>query len=268
MIPSGFAYTQEPSEAAKSDKPRNVILMIGDGMGLSQVSATYYYMDEEPSFSRFRYIGLARTSSGSDPVTQSSAAATALSTGTKTYNMAIGVGMDSIPRENIVEIVSELGYLTGVIATSSITDATPAGFYAHVPDRYMQREIAMDLLKSDIDFFAGGGLKYFLDSTGMDHFNANGVKVNFSKLKKIRNPQPDDRYGFLLAADRMLTMLEGRGGFLEDASAIAVDFLSSDEKGYFLMIEGSQIDWAGQSLCNTCPCICFWSRSRKFRRSL
>ncbi len=245
LICSGYAYTQEPSETAKSNKPRNVILMIGDGMGLSQVSATYYYMDEEPVFSQFRYIGLARTSSGSDPVTQSPAAATALSTGTKTYNNAVGVGMDSIPLKNIVEIVSELGYLTGVIATSSITDATPAGFYAHVPDRYMQKEIAMDLVHSEIDFFAGGGIKYFIDTTGINHFEDNDIQVDYTKLKKIRKPQPGNRYGFLLSADRMPTMLEGRKDFLKKASTIAVNFLSSGENGYFLMVEGSQIDWAG-----------------------
>lgn len=230
-----------------SEKPQNVILMIGDGMGLSQLSSPYYYMEEEgePAFSRFKYIGLARTSSGSDPITQSSAAATALSTGYKTYNMAVGVDMDTVVRENIVEILSKKGYMTGVIATSSVTDATPAGFYAHQPERYMQREIAMDLLESEIDFFAGGGIKYFLDTTGIDHFAENGIEINFKKLKKIRKPLPGDRYGFLLQSDRLQTMYEGRKDFLTKSSSIAIDFLSTGEKGYFLMIESSQIDWAG-----------------------
>ena len=105
IMSSGIILAQDHTASDKADRPRNVILMIGDGMGLSQVSAPYYYMDEEPVFSQFRYIGLARTSSGSDPVTQSPAAATALSTRFKTYNMAVGVGMDSIPRKNIVEIL-------------------------------------------------------------------------------------------------------------------------------------------------------------------
>jgi len=231
-----------------SETPRNVILMIGDGMGISQLSSTYYFkedMEEEPAFSRFRYIGLARTSAGSDPVTQSPAAATAMSTGYKTYNMAVGVDMDTIVRENIVEFLSKKGYMTGVIATSSVTDATPAGFYAHQPERYMQREIALDLVRSEIDFFAGGGLKYFLDSTGTDLFQENGIAVNFSRLKKIKKPEPGDRYGFLLESDRMRTMYEGRKDFLSKASSIAIDFLSTGDNGYFLMIEGSQIDWAG-----------------------
>jgi len=242
---SGIILAQDHTESNTVDRPRNVILMIGDGMGLSQVSAPYYYMDEEPVFSQFKYIGLAKTSAGSAPVTQSPAAATALSTGFKTYNMAVGVGMDSLPRKNIVELLSEKGFLTGVIATSSITDATPAGFYAHQPDRYMQREIAQDLVKSEIDFFAGGGIKYFLDTTGVNLFEVHGIEVNYSRLKKIKKPEPGSRYGFLLGADRLQTMLEGRKDFLEKSSSIAVDFLSTGEHGYFLMIESSQIDWAG-----------------------
>ena len=98
------------AEFERTERPKNVILMIGDGMGISQLTSAYYFNDEkddewEPSFSRFRYIGLAKTSSGLEVVTQSSAAATALATGYKTYNMAVGVDMDTVVRENIVEIL-------------------------------------------------------------------------------------------------------------------------------------------------------------------
>ncbi len=245
LLLPGLVHSQDPTESTEVNRPRNVILMIGDGMGLSQVSAPYYFMEKEPAFSRFKYIGLARTSSGSHLVTQSPAAATALSTGYQTYNKAVGVDMDTVSRKNIVELLSEKGYLTGVIATSSITDATPAGFYAHQPDRYMQREIALDLAKSDIDFFAGGGIKYFIDTTGRDIFKENGIVVDYAKLKKIKKSEPGVRYGFLLASDRMPAMLEGRKDFLEKASSIAIDFLSTSEQDFFLMVEGSQIDWAG-----------------------
>ncbi len=231
--------------AEGDEKPRNVILLIGDGMGLSQVSAPYYYGEDEPSFSRFKYIGLQRTSSGDSPVTQSSAAATALSTGVKTYNLAIGVDMDTVPRENLVEKLSRIGYMTGVIATSTVIDATPAGFYAHQADRYFQREIAQDLLKSEIDFFAGGGIKYFLDTTGIDVFKENNIIMDYARVRKIRNPEPGQRYGFLLSAERMPAMLEGRKDFLWDATSVGIEFLSSAGAGYFLMVEGSQIDWAG-----------------------
>ena len=238
------------AELDKKERPKNVILMIGDGMGISQLSSAYYFPDEkdadrEPSFSRFKYIGLALTSSGREVVTQSPAAATAMATGYKTYNNAVGVDLDTMVRENVVEILSKKGYMTGVIATSYVTDATPAGFYAHQPERYMQKEIAMDLLKSDIDFFAGGGSKYFQDSTGIFPFEEHGIEINFKKLKKIKKPEPGSRYGFLLGVDYMPTMRNGRGDFLPKSTSIAVDFLSTGEAGYFLMVEGSQIDWAG-----------------------
>jgi len=245
IISPGSTWLEGHPEPSQVNKPLNVILMIGDGMGISQLSAPYFYMDEEPVFSRFKHIGLQKTSSGSHPVTQSSAAATAISTGKKTYNLAVGVDMDTIASENIVEILSSHGYMTGIIATSSVTDATPAGFYAHVSDRYLQREIAMDLVHSEIDFFAGGGIKYFIDSTGTDHFKDNGIEINYSRLKKIKKPAPGSRFGFLLAYDRMPAMLEGRKHFLKEASSTAMDFLSSGSNGFFLMIEGSQIDWAG-----------------------
>lgn len=231
--------------AKEKHVPKNVILLIGDGMGLSQVSTPYYFSKEPPAFNRFKHIGLSRTSSADAPITQSPAASTAMATGHKTYNFGIGVDADTIPRENIVEILSRKGFNTGVIASSSITDATPAGFYAHQPDRYMQYEIAMELLASEIDFFAGAGIKYFVDTTGIDHFSENEVTINFTRLKKIKNPEPGSRYGFLLGNERMPTMLEGRKTFLKDATSIATDFLATGDGGYFLMVEGSQIDWAG-----------------------
>lgn len=238
-------YAQDTSGQDSKEVPKNIILLIGDGMGLSQVSSPYFFSDEPAAFDRFKHIGLMRTSSASAPVTQSPAAATAMATGYKTYNMAVGVDVDTVPRKNIVEVLSEKGFMTGIVSTSSITDATPAGFYAHQPDRYMQHEIAMDLVNSEVDFFAGGGIKFFTDSTGTDYFSDNGIKVNFSRLKKIKNPEPGNRYGFLLGADRMPTMLEGRKTFLRDASTIGIEFLSTGDAGFFLMIEGSQIDWAG-----------------------
>ena len=239
------ALVQAQTDPEQVDRPRNIILMIGDGMGLSQVTAPYYFGKKKPAFNRFKHIGLQRTSSGSDPVTQSPAAATALSSGYKTYNFAVGVDMDTVPQQNIVELVSEHGYMTGVIATSDVTDATPAGFYAHQNDRYMKYDIARDLVKSEVDFFAGGGIKYFLDTLGTDFFRPNGIEINYTRLKKIKDPVPGTRYGFLLSADRMPTMREGRKDFLGNATEIGIDFLKTGEHGFFLMIEGSQIDWAG-----------------------
>jgi alkaline phosphatase len=250
MVTASWPALFAQNEHENGERPKNVILLIGDGMGISQLSTAYYFRDDkdagrEPAFSRFRHIGLCRTSPATEAVTQSSAAATALATGHKTYNTAIGVDRDTIVRENIVELVSKKGMRTGVIATSYVTDATPAGFYAHQPERYMFQEIAMDLLESDIDFFAGGGSAHFRDSTGIYPFDEYNIDLELKKLKKIRKPEAGKRYGFLLKPERMPTMLEGRGDFLAQASAIAIDFLSTGESGYFLMAEGAQIDWAG-----------------------
>jgi alkaline phosphatase len=250
MVLASWLPLNGQAEPELAEGPKNVILMIGDGMGISQLSAAYFFRDEkdarrEPAFNRFKYIGLCRTSSGAEDVTQSSAAATALATGYKTYNLAIGVDLDTVIRENIVELLSKKGYLTGVIVTSHLVDATPAGFYAHQPERYMYPEIAWDLLKSEIDFFAGGGSRYFRDSTGVYPFEEYGIEMNWAKLKKIKKPEPVSRYGFLLGLERMPSMIEGRGDFLAKATSIGVDFLSRGEAGYFLMVEGSQIDWAG-----------------------
>lgn len=227
--------------------PKNVIILIGDGMGLSQFSVPYHYAEKEPVFTQFPVIGLVKTSSASHIVTESAGASTAMFCGEKTYNVAIGVNTDTFAIRNLAEIVSEKGYLTGVISTSSLTDATPAGFYAHEMDRQFEYYIARDLIASDINFFAGGGLQFFIDSAGRDLFAENNIEAEFTNLKKIRKPEPGKRYGFILAQDGMPPMLNGRGDFLPRAVDVSLDFLSRSENGFILMAEGSQMDWAGHS---------------------
>lgn len=242
-----LSSNNESHGQSPENRPVNVIILIGDGMGLSQFSVPYYYQEKEPVFSKFKHIGLVRTSSATHSVTESAAAATAMFTGRKTYNSAIGVDVDTVPQKNLVEVLSSKQYLSGVVSTSSITDATPAGFYAHESSRTFHREIALDLINSEIDFFAGGGLSYFIDTTGRDLFRENNIEVNFSKLKKIRKPEQGKRYGFILAHNAMKAMLDGRGDFLPKATDISLDYLSGTDKGFLLMVEGSQIDWAGHA---------------------
>jgi len=146
-----------------------------------------------------------------------------------------------------VELLSSKQYMSGVVSTSSITDATPAGFYAHESSRTSHKEIALDLINSEIDFFAGGGLSYFISTSGRDLFKEHNIEVNFTKLKKIRKPEHGKRYGFLLAYDGMQPMLNGRGDYLPKATEISLDYLSSGEESFILMVEGSQIDWAAHA---------------------
>ena len=239
----------------QENKPMNIILMIGDGMGLSQVSSSYFTKETEPNFSRFPTIGLIKTSSASHLITDSASGATAFSAGEKTYNGAIGVNMDTIPVKNIVEYLSEKEYATGVIATSSITHATPASFFAHVKSRGLAEDIASELPESEVDFFAGGGKKWFFhrkDGTSLQNeFAKNGFTVDTLNLEKNQILSKNEKYGFLLAKDGMPKMSEGRGDFLLDATTLALKYLNKNEakgkNGFFLMVEGSQIDWGGHA---------------------
>ncbi len=247
ILTTTFSFGQE-KEDAKADQPLNIILMIGDGMGLSQISAGIYFGDGPSSFERFPVVGLSKTSSGSHKITDSAAGATAFSCGEKTYNGAIGMNMDKEPSENIVEILSRVDYQTGVVVTSSVTHATPASFYAHVISRSMDEEIARQLFLSEIDFFAGGGLDFFTrrkDSVDLLQVPGVDFEIQTKKLLSPRSLRPDKKYGILLAADGMPTMIEGRGDFLSDAVELSLAYFEKVGKPYFLMIEGSQIDWGG-----------------------
>ena len=241
--------SEKPIDEVNSNSNPNVILLIGDGMGLSQLSAAFYYGESTSNFSRFKEIGFINTSSAKQTITDSGAGGTAFAIGEKTYNGAIGVNADSISVPNIVEILSQDNYNTGVISTSSVTHATPASFYAHVINRGMQDEIAEQLVVSDIDFFAGGGTSFFSNRKDsldlMKKLSDNGFIMNYetpSEKLDINN-----KYGFLLAENGMPNMLENRGDFLPDYTKFAIDYFSQSDHSFFLMVEGSQIDWAGHS---------------------
>ncbi|PQB08984.1 alkaline phosphatase [Polaribacter filamentus] len=237
--------------AQKKSHVKNVILLIGDGMGVSQISTAFYFNDGISNFKRFNNIGFIRTSSASHLITDSAAGATAFSTGKKTYNGAIGMNIDSLPQKNIVEVLSKKNLNTGLIATSSITHATPASFFAHVKSRELPEDIATWLPISDIDYFAAGGLKYFnkrKDSIDyLKRMRDNGFIISLDSKDLKENLQDKKKYGFLLAEDGMPKMSEGRGDFLISATDQALSLLSNKNKGFFLMIEGSQIDWGGHN---------------------
>jgi alkaline phosphatase len=174
-----------------------------------------------------------------------------MSTGTKTYNGAIGVDTSQNTLKNITELLSEKGWSTGVVATSSVTHATPASFYAHVRNRSMEEVIASQLLVSNIDFFAGGGSRFFIqrrDSMNLLPIAAQqGFMMDTTALAAPGTLEPGKKYGFLLAEAGMPSMPQGRGDFLPEATALAIEQLSHNDQGFFLLVEGSQIDWAGHA---------------------
>nr|CAB82508.1 alkaline phosphatase [Antarctic bacterium TAB5] len=231
--------------------PKNVILLISDGAGLSQISSTFYFKEGTPNYTQFKNIGLIKTSSSREDVTDSASGATAFSCGIKTYNAAIGVADDSTAVKSIVEIAALNNIKTGVVATSSITHATPASFYAHALNRGLEEEIAMDMTESDLDFFAGGGLNYFTKRKDKKDVLAilkgNQFTINTTGLTDFSSIASNRKMGFLLADEAMPTMEKGRGNFLSAATDLAIQFLSKDNSAFFIMSEGSQIDWGGHA---------------------
>lgn len=228
----------------------NIIFLIGDGMGLSQLSSAYFYGEKEPNFSRFPFVGLSKTRSGSHKITDSAAGATAFSTGKKTYNGAIGVDMDTNAVETISEELAKNDWSIGFVSTSSITHATPASFYSHVSSRLMQQEIAKDLVYSDVDFIAGGGYNWFINRTdSLNYFDSLEQKGFFVDTNSVLT-LPDnnqEKLAFLLSPDGMQAKHLGRDNFLSDATVRSIEFLNNKSEPFFLMIEGSQIDWGGHA---------------------
>ena len=234
-----------------SQKPKNVILLISDGTGLSQISSAFYFQEKKPNYTRFENIGLINTSSSQEDITDSAAGATAFASGIKTYNGAIGLADDFSASKTLVEIASEHGIQTGLIATSSLTHATPASFYAHVKNRGMEHEIAAFLPKSGVDFFAGGGMQFFAHRKDnldlLAQLRNTGFTVDTTSLNDYGSLKSSKKLGFLLADNAMPKMQEGRGNFLADAIEVGTDFLSKDGSNFFIMAEGSQIDWGGHN---------------------
>ena len=247
----GTNTKNENTEVTKQEKPLNIILLIGDGMGLSEVSSAFYFKEDKVNISRFKHIGLFNTSSTSHKITDSAAGGTAFACGKKTYNRAIGMDTDSTTViKNITEILSEDGYKSGLVATSAITHATPASFYAHTKFRKPEEIIATQLHSSNISFFAAGGLQSFNKRTDGHNYIDTLVNAGFKIDTTALSPKLEDyntKYGFMLADEGMPKLLEGRGSFLPDATELAIDYLSKSDSGFFLMVEGSQIDWAGHA---------------------
>tara|TARA_R110002050_G_scaffold261165_3_gene401135 strand:+ start:3097 stop:4224 length:1128 start_codon:yes stop_codon:yes gene_type:complete len=232
-----------------SKAPKNVILLISDGTGLSQISSAFFYKESVPNYTRFKNIGLIKTSSSQQDITDSAAGATAFACGIKTYNGAIGVTDDKTDAENLVEIVSLKNIKTGIVATSAITHATPASFFAHTLSRGEEEKIALHLTQSEVDFFAGGGLQFFNNrKDGQNLLNTLKEKqfdINTKALNNFSEIQFKEKVGYLLAKSALPKKEEGRGDFLSKATELGIQFLSKDNSGFFLMSEGSQIDWGG-----------------------
>lgn len=252
-----------------AQQAKYIFYFIGDGMGVNQVNGTEMYLAEQEGrtgikpllFTTFPVAGFATTFSATNSVTDSSAAGTALSTGEKTYNGAIGMSDDRNVLETIAEKAKKAGKKVGVTTSVSVDHATPAAFYAHQLDRSMYYEIALELPKANFDFYAGGGfLKPMMTvdkkeapnifpiiekagytiARGLDEYKA--MAKNAKKMVLIQEEGADPSC-LPYAIDRQNGDLT-----LASITESAISFLTKgNNKGFFLMIEGGKIDWACHS---------------------
>jgi len=236
-----------PLESTSELKAKNIILLIGDGMGPNQVALAKFATggsDHRLSFENFPFTGIVYTHSANSLYTDSAASATAWSTGIRTINQFLAIDAEKKFLPTIPELLSTKGYKSGLVATSSITHATPAAFYAHIDNRTKEKEIAKMLIDSDIDIALGGGNKFF-DAVIVD----GGPLMIYEK--NLLNPNT------LNSKERILGLFAEDG--IERRSDVptqlemtqfALSFLEKKSKncaGFFLMSEGSQIDWAGHA---------------------
>lgn len=221
-------------------------------MGISQITAGLYSNHNHLELERFPITGLIKTHCADNLITDSAAGATAFATGKKTYAGAIGVDKDTIPQPSILELAESEGMSTGIVVTCEITHATPAAFYAHQPARRYHEAIAMDLMNVEVDLIVGGGQRYFLrrrDKTNLflvmkeKGYTLRNVSFPFSEL----NLPSYEKLAYFTAEDKPSYKSKGRD-YLPEATAYAPPFLQErSAKGFFLLIEGSQIDWAGHA---------------------
>ena len=231
-------------QRAIKQKAKNIILFIGDGMGPNQVALAKFATggpDHKLSFENFPITGIVYNHSSDSLYTDSAAAATTWATGVKTKNGYLAVDAEKKFLPTIPELLSTKGYKSGLVSTSSITHATPAAFYAHIDNRDKEKEIAKMLIDSDIDIALGGGQEFFdvppEDGLFMIYDNTLLDSSLLNSKEQVIGLFAEDGFDRSPGTPTQLEMTQVALNFLKNKSQNCA--------GFFLMSEGSQIDWAG-----------------------
>lgn len=244
-----FVYSCSVLFSQNIQKPKNIIILIGDGMGTSYVSASVLNMTNSP-FRKFTSVGFSITRAANKLITESAAGATAIATGYRTNYYYVGVDTSGNQLNSIFEEAKILNLSTGLVVTSSITDATPAAFVAHVISRKEESKIAKQFLEKDIDVVIGGGAKYFHEAesssmivNGFDILLSHGYDI-YRNAEELLTRKPNNKF-YALLEEEQLKRAKDRNYTLANLIQKALPVLSQNENGFILMVEGSQIDWAG-----------------------
>ena len=229
----------------KSRKIKNVIFMIGDGMSMEAVTVGWTLNGGHLNMDNFPVAGYSRTYCADKLITDSCAGGAALAGGEKTKYGYIGQDADGKPFYTLLHQAQAKGKKTGLVVTCRINDATPADFVCHSPDRHLEAEIAEQYVDSGVDFIVGGG-RQFWDEREDGRNLISEMKARGYNFVEKREDLAKVHSGKLLGLFAPLDMdpVLDRGPVLEDATMKAIELLDN-KKGFFLMVEGSQIDdWA------------------------
>jgi alkaline phosphatase len=261
--PARLETLDDRSGVAAADAPvaKSVIFFIGDGMGPQIVSIAKIYAEESLGSELNMVIlanqgttGYMTTHSAKQLVTDSAASGTAMATGTKTANGIVGMTPDGVVLENLFEEAVREGKSVGVVTTTSVTDATPASFLAHVPARHHHYDIALQIVEGDAMVVMGGGYRYFLPPDrgkrwdGRDlteEARGHGFDVVFDK-QELEKADGTRLLGLFAPVEVPFERLRNEQEIpsLMDMTRRALDILAVDPDGFFLVVEGGRIDHA------------------------
>lgn len=236
-------YEVQKIEAPKGKKVKNVILMIGDGMSLMHVYSAWTANRGKLFLDNCQYVGLSKTYCANKLITDSGAGGTAIAIGQKTNYHSVGVDTKGNPQPSLITLAKKNGLSAGVAVTCRLWDATPADFCCHNADRDQEYEIIADYVNCEADYVVGGGAKKFVNRPdGRDIFKeleAKGYQVarSWEACKALEGGKI-----FAVTDPSDTPVPAERGDRLAESALKGMDILSQNKKGFFMMIEGSQLD--------------------------
>lgn len=237
-------YAVEKLQAPKGKKVKNVILMIGDGMSLMHVYTAWAANRGKLWLENAQATGLSKTWAVKKLVTDSGSGGTSLATGVKTVYHAVGVDPEGKPLTSLVDVAKELGKDAGMAVTCRLWDATPCDFCCHNIDRDKEEELVGDYPTSGVDFVFGGGAQKFTNrKDGRDIFKEL-QKKGYHVSRTLDDFFAYDKNSRIFAVpyDKDTPLPDERGDLLARASMKGISLMNQNKNGFFMMIEGSQLD--------------------------